>query len=623
MLNGGPASAAGEPAVDTRSNGGASRAAAGYRPRYDAYDPPDMLPQADTDEPGLRDYLAVLRRRKLIVALVTALVCAAAFGASLAQTPIYQATAEVLLQQRPSERIFAPDALGGARVSDGVRTDIEVMRSRSVVDAATEQLGVEPVVSISARGETEVVAVTAESPEPAEAARVANTYAQTYIDIRRQQLVDDLLGAAGQVQARLDGIDAQLEALNGELAALDGVIAAGGPEEQLELLRAQRALLAEEVANRRLPLLSQRTAYSQQLDELQLASSITQGGGARVVTAAEVPESPVRPTTSRNLVLGAVVGLLLGIGAAFLREHFDDTVKSKEDLERATGGLVVLGLVPTVPGWKDDKQPYLVSSKEPSSAAAEAYRSLRTSVQFIALDRPLKVLQVTGSNAGDGKTTTLANLAVALARTGQRVVVVCCDLRRPRIHDFFGLSSRVGLTSVLLGETTVSQALQSVPGERNIALLAAGPPPPNPSELLSSPRVAQILSNLTELSDIVLVDSSPVLPVTDGLVVSRLVDATILVASAKRSTIPDTRRAVELLRQVDAPLLGSVLNRVDAEDLYGYGTYGYAGAAYALPERRPGDRVGADDPPRRLDLRARRRAAGPAADPAGGRHTSE
>ncbi|MPY94750.1 MAG: polysaccharide biosynthesis tyrosine autokinase [Acidimicrobiia bacterium] len=581
VLNGGGATGPRAPIVEARSNGTTSDE--GKRPRraHEAYDRPNMLAQADTGEPGLRDYLDVLRRRKLIILLVTVLACATAFGASLAQTPVYEATAEVLLQQRPSERIFAPDARGGARASDGVRTEIEVMRSRSVLDAVTQALGVEPDVSITARGETEVVAITAESSDPAEAARIANTYAQTYIDTRRQQLVDDLLSAAEQVQSRIDNVDAQLQALTDEVAALDAAIAAGGPDEQVELLRSQRDRLAEEVANRRLPLLSQRTAYSQQLDELQLASSITENGGGRVVSTAETPGAPVRPKTSRNLLLGAVVGLMLGIGLAFLREHLDDTIKSKDDLERATGGLVPLALVPTVGSWKDRQRPYVVSLEEPSSAAAEAYRSLRTSVQFIGLDTPLRVIQVTGSNAGDGKTTTLANLAVALARAGQRVVVVCCDLHRPRIHEFFGLENRVGLTSVLLGKATVGAALQSVPRERNIAVLAAGPPPPNPSELLSSPRVANILASLTELSDVVLVDSSPILPVTDGLVVSHLVDATILVACAKVSTQQDTHRALELLRQVDAPLIGSVLNRVEAEDLYGYGSYNYSG-----PRRR-------------------------------------
>src|SRR5439155_23031319 len=132
--------------------------------------------------------------------------------------------------------------------------------------------------------------------------------------------------------------------------------------------------------------------------------------------------------------------------------------------------------------------PQAVTLTEPSSSAAEAYRTLRTSIQFMGLDRPLRTLQVTSPSASEGKTTTLANLAVALARAGQRVVMVDCDLRRPRIHDFFGVSNEVGFTSVLLGEVPLSEAVQEVPGERLMMLLASGMLPPNPSELIASER---------------------------------------------------------------------------------------------------------------------------------------
>jgi capsular exopolysaccharide synthesis family protein len=273
-------------------------------------------------------------------------------------------------------------------------------------------------------------------------------------------------------------------------------------------------------------------------------------------------------------MLGLVVGLMLGVALAFVREQLDDTVKNKDELERATGGLSALALTPTVAGWKDSAPPQVVSLTEPASPVAEAYRSLRTSVQFIGLHHPIQIIQVTSPNASEGKTTTLANLAVALASSGQRVVVVCCDLRRPRIHEFFAKSNATGFTSVLLGEIPLSRSLQSVPGQSRLALLASGPKPPNPSELLASQRTNQVLSALRSECDVVLVDSPPVLPVTDAAVLSRMVDATILVGTAGRTTRKEYQRAVELLRQVDAPLIGSVLNGVDEEGLYGYG-YGY------------------------------------------------
>jgi non-specific protein-tyrosine kinase len=217
----------------------------------------------------------------------------------------------------------------------------------------------------------------------------------------------------------------------------------------------------------------------------------------------------------------------------------------------------------------------VVSTIDPKAPAAEAYRSLRTSVQFAALDRPLRTLHVTSPSPSEGKTTTLTNLGVALAQVGQRVIIVCCDLRRPRLHEFFGMSNELGFTSVLLGHVPAANALQDVPGVKGLKILPSGPLPPNPSELLSSPRAAEVLVALQGLADFVLVDSPPVIPVTDAAVLSGLVDATLVVATAGLTTRRQLRQAIETLEQVDAPILGTVLNRVGSGDSYGYGRYRY------------------------------------------------
>jgi capsular exopolysaccharide synthesis family protein len=178
---------------------------------------------------------------------------------------------------------------------------------------------------------------------------------------------------------------------------------------------------------------------------------------------------------------------------------------------------------------------------------------------------------VTSASAQEGKTTTLANLAVAFARSGLRTVAVCCDLRRPRLHAFFGLDNAVGFTSVLLGNVALSKALQPVPGVDRLLILASGPLPPNPAELLSSSRTVELLRNLASQADIVLIDSPPVLPVTDSLVLSQRVDSTVLVSAAGTTTRKAVHRAAEMLHQVSAPLVGAVLNGVSEDS--GYGSY--------------------------------------------------
>ena len=287
---------------------------------------------------------------------------------------------------------------------------------------------------------------------------------------------------------------------------------------------------------------------------------------------------------------GFAIGIVLGIALAFLREYLDDTVKTKDDLEAATG-LTVVGIVPAVADWKKREATPLISVMQPRSPAAEAYRSVRTSVEFLSLDQPIGSIQVTSALASEGKTSTLANLAVTFARAGQRVIVLCCDLRRPRVHEFFGLSNRVGFTSVLLGDAPIATAIQKADRELPIGLVASGPLPPNPAELLASKRAVEVIEELDRRCDLLLIDSPPVLPVTDALVISGLVDGVLLVASSGASTKRGVKRATELLRQVDAPLIGSILNGVQSKHEYGYA---YGDNRYYLDGVKP-EVKGADE----------------------------
>jgi capsular exopolysaccharide synthesis family protein len=201
---------------------------------------------------------------------------------------------------------------------------------------------------------------------------------------------------------------------------------------------------------------------------------------------------------------------------------------------------------------------------------------LRTALKFTAIDHPIQVIQITSPTSGEGKTTTVANLAVALAQGGDRVAVVCCDLRRPRLQERMGVSLTPGLTDVLLGDVSLDDAVRRY--DENVFVLPAGSPPPNPSELLSSHKATAVIRALAEKVDLVVIDCTPVLPVTDALVVSRLADATIVVADSRSTERKAVRRTLQLLAQVNAPVIGMVLNGLPegGEHGYGYG-YGYVG----------------------------------------------
>jgi len=493
-------------------------------------------------ELGLRDYVRILARRKQLIVVVTLLIAVPAVVLSLLKTPVYAGEAELLLQPRISETLFDPNSGVRADPARQVQNEIRILSSAPVRQAVRAALGSAPKVSANAIGATDLIRVTARSSDPTRAAALANAYAGSYIDYRRKQAVDDVLAAGQQVQTKIGELQKQIDA------------APGGAQKD-SLVQAQ-------------------SLFKQRLDQLQVDGALKQGG-AQLVTPAEVPTSPVEPQPLRTGITALFFGLVLGLGLAFLREFLDDSVKSKEDFERVAAGMPVLGLIPVVSAWRGKETPYLVSLDDPSSAAAEAYRTLRTSIQFIGLDRPMRTLQVTSANPQEGKTTTLANLAVALARSGSTVAIVCCDLRRPRVHEFFGLSNDVGFTSVLLGKVGLAGAMQEVPDQARLSLLASGPLPPNPSELLSSKRTVEVFGSLQAEYDIVLIDAPPVLPVTDALVLSGRVDATLLVAVAGATTRKEAARAVELLRQVDAPLVGAVLNGVDTEGSYGYAYQSY------------------------------------------------
>lgn len=538
--------------------------------------------QAD-DTLVLRHYLAVLRRRGWIVVVTTFLVTAAAVGLSLVRSKVYEGEAKVLILRRASDQVLT---LGTPQAYDperAVQTEVKVLESRTVADAAVETLGHEPDIRIESDPEADVITVVARSRDPRTAARDANVYAQTYVDYRLQTTVDALLAAGRKIQDQINQIDRQLATTTsaGQRAALEG----------------QRAYLVE------------------QLGRLEVSANLASAGGAELLARAEVPDAPVSPNPVRNGLLGALVGLLLGLGVAFLVERLDDTLTDREALEHTLGEAVpVLGEIPhIVEGRKSSVSvPTLVTVWDPSSLAAEAFGMLRTSILFLGVDQGLRTIQVTSASAEEGKSTVAANLAVSLAKAGKRAVLVDLDLRRPAAHTFFGMSNGIGFSTIMLDEATPNSALRLAGNVDRLAVLPSGTPPPNPSELLTSPRVPQILGALADIADILVVDSPPLLPVADALTIARLVDATILVARAGVSSRRALHAAVTGLRQVDARLAGVVLNDVSLRrSYYGYRRYPSAYHAPRAPQAPPPGAPGGHTPAVRQPSEARAAASPP------------
>ena len=563
-----------------------------------------MLPQDVAEaELELRDYLQVIRRRAALIALSVVLVLGLSIVISITQAPRYAAAAKLLIRPRSLGTVFTPGApQSNVNSERSVQTEIEVIKAEPVQELVRQTIGSAPSVRIRPVGQTDVVTIRAESTDPARARLVANAYANAYIEFRLKQAVDEFTAASGEIQERITDLNRQAEGLSSQLAGAPTCVNQQATPDAC----VQRANIEQTIASRRTTLLAQIGTFQQRLDQLQVDSELA-NGGVVLITPASIPSEPFAPTPLRNAVLGGVLGLLLGVGLAFLREHLDESIKGKEDFERAVPGLAVLGLIPLVPDWKAREEGRVVSITDPKSTAAEAYRILRTSIQFMGLDRSVRTIQVTSPNAGEGKTTTLSNLAVAFAASGLRTVVVDCDLRRPRLHAFFKVGNADGFTSVLLGNVGLTKALQPAPGQERLLVLASGPLPPNPSELLSSGRAAELFQTLSSQADVVLIDSPPCLPVTDALVLSQQVDSTILVTTAGTTTQKAAARAVEMLLQVNAPVAGAVVNGVSAESGYGRYAYGYY-AAGGIPEQTSHNGNGKVEQPGRRARRRSRRA---------------
>ncbi|WP_141576702.1 polysaccharide biosynthesis tyrosine autokinase [Actinomadura sp. WMMA1423] len=293
-----------------------------------------------------------------------------------------------------------------------------------------------------------------------------------------------------------------------------------------------------------------------------------------LVDPAELPRVPSSPHLLLNLLSALGAGLLLGFGFAVLREHLDRSVKSADQLNGLTGAPM-LGAICHDP--KAAKRP-LVVHLDSHAARSEAFRQLRTSLRFVDVGTPVKRLVVTSCRPGEGKSTTVSNLAITLAQAGQRVAVVDADLRRPRLGEYLGIEGAAGLTDVLIGRTGLDTVLRRW-GDLPMWVLPSGPVPPNPSEILGSARMRTVLEELGEHADIILFDAPPLLPVTDAVVLSRLCDGALLVARHGSTLQEQLRRAVAMLRDVDVRIVGTLLNMVPGKGhesyRYGYRHYGY------------------------------------------------
>jgi len=513
----------------------------------------------------LRRYIGLLWHWAWLLALVTVLAAGAAYLVSQRLTPVYEASTTLLINEAQSNQTTDYTAiLTSERLA---RTYAAMMTKQPVLEAVLAELSLamdledlEEAVSVQPVRDTQLIEVTVQDPDPQRAADIANTIFRVF-EAQNQAL------QASRFAASKESLAAQLEEVNAQISRAEQSLAALAEDNQ-----AERDRLEASLAQYRQTYAGLLTSYEEvRVAEAQATSNVVQ------VEPAQPPDEPVRPRVAVNTLLASMVGLMLAVGGVFLVEALDNTLRTPDDVARLLG-LPVLGVIADHP-VEDGR---LVVLETPRSPVAEAFRSLRTNLQFASVDRPLVRLLVTSPGPGEGKSTVAANLAAVLAQSGKRVTLLDADMRRPRVHKLYGLPNRSGLSGLFVDPRLILDGvLQRTPLE-NLSVITTGDLPPNPSELLGSEKMNEIITQVMEISDVLVIDSPPVMLVTDSAVLSQRVDGVLLVLRQGETNLEVARHSVEALRRVGANLLGVVLNGVPARSSrYGYYHYQGYSASYA------------------------------------------
>lgn len=517
----------------------------------------------------LRQYLIPLYRWWWLLLAATLLGVVVSFLAGRHQPPVYQSHATILIGN-----VFNNPYPNGSEFWLGqqlAQTYADIAKRQPVREHTMAALGLTwlPDYTVTVPSNTLLIEINVRDTDPIRAQAVAQ-------ELANQLVLSSPTAPRSEDQARQEFLKQQLQNLEQQIK-----------ETQLELQSRQNELGGLSSARQIADATSQIGGLQNKMNTLQtnyaalLVSS--QQGAINSLSVIESASAAVQtgPDIARTVVAATAVSLVLAVGGAYLLDYLDDTIKTPEEV----GRLVDLPLLANVVSLSRDQESGrgLVVSTHPRSAVAESFRALRTGIQFSTMDRPGRLLLVTSPSPGEGKSTLAANLALVLAQAGQRVLLVDADLRRPVQHGLFQASNLSGLTSLLLAvgddvnQVQVKAGLEEmvVRTPYDIDLLTSGPIPPNPSELLGSARLKQLLHAFLESYDYVVLDSAPLLPVTDTVVLSAQVQGVLVVIQAGRTRRTQLKRAAHALADVNAHVVGLVLNRVETkgDSLYYYYYY--------------------------------------------------
>ena len=499
----------------------------------------------------VREYLEMLRRRRWFIAAVTIGITALATIPIALQTPVYASTSEIQLRSENSVSVFDDgDVVSEATRSRDLSTDVSVLTNRETRSLVVARLGPDglPFTTVTAQveGFSEIIRITVTAPSAAGAAEAANAFAEVYVDLRQTATTSALTAQATELRRQAQDLRTRQAEVDDQLSVPDlGVLT-------VENLRQERALLASQISE-----------YGLRADQLTVDADLLREA-SKVVSRAPLNLTPIAPKTFRSGVIALGVGFLIGVCLAVFLEVIRDRMTNPGEMEAVDPDVSILASVPHVDIELDDPDHRLPPS------AVEAFRYLWTAIRFQSMDDPVQSVLVTSSLSGEGKTTTAVNLALSLADSGSRVVLIDADMRKSAVHRRLGVRNQHGLSSVVAGTSTVADAIRFV--RPNLAVMTSGPPTGAATDILGGERFIEMVRGLEAQSDLVIIDAPPVLPVADALLAARAVDRTLVVGRLGLVRRRELRSTLRRLRDSRIPVLGIVEN--DHATNAGYGGYG-------------------------------------------------
>lgn len=515
---------------------------------------------------NIRWYIGVLWRWVWLIILVAILSGTATFIVNSATIPIFQSSTTIMINDAPGAKGTDYNSLlTSTRLAT---TYSQILTTRPMLEKVIQQLGLsmgtgalKRKIVVKPARDTQLITVQVRDPDPARAAQIANTLVDVFAAETQRMQASRYVDSKENLSSEIALLDKQVQETEATMAAL------GDSAED----RAKRDRLTASLAQYRQSSANLLQSYEEvRLAEAQSSSNVV------IIDPAQPAISPILPRIRFNTLLATLFGAIVALGLVLLKEGLDDTVKDPEQLSHYTG-VPILGVIADF--GTDGNGP--IVNTQPRSPVAEAFRTLRTNIGFASVDRPLNTLMVTSASPDEGKSTIISNLGGVLAQSGRRVVLVEGDLRRPTLHKKLGLRNKFGMSTLFVQSRIVlDEVLQETNIDR-LSVLTSGELPPNPAELLGSAKMGEILEHASKHAELVLIDTPPVLAVTDAIVMASRVDGVLLVVKAGTTKIGACKQSLEQLRFAGANVVGIVVNSVQLRgSRYGYAYHGYYSYSY-------------------------------------------